>query len=405
MLPPSIDSITASDSQTLAQVEQAIAADARSLRFESQLEQRYQGDTHRQRLRFLTIVGIGGALVYNLFLLSDWLTLHDMFAYVGLGRLFLITPMFIAMLVLGQRLTSRRVMEALAATGTVVSSLMPLVVMIYSTSPYRLHYQLGMLLIMVYCTMIQQLPARIAAVALLCMVIIQLVTTYLAGFADFTLWQANALLFVSTALLLLMASYFLERGSRLSYLFALRGRLLQAQLLELARTDALTELFNRRYQGEVMAALWAEAEAKPVEVAVILLDIDHFKVFNDSYGHLRGDECLKRLSRAIQQEAERAGALAFRFGGEEILIVLPNAGASDARALADRLQAVVVTLNVPHPVMGTGARVTVSQGIAAGTAPFIDADALIGSADDALYAAKSAGRNCLRCAPPEVVSG
>ncbi|WP_416422791.1 diguanylate cyclase [Pseudomonas sp. App30] len=388
----------AHDAQTLADVERTIASGVRILRFSDGLERRYQADTVRQRLQFITAVGIGGAVVYNLFLLSDWLTLRDMFAYVAAGRLLLVTPLFIALLVLGQRLTRRWAVETAAAAGTVVSSLIPLVAMIYSHSPYRLHYQLGMLLIMVYCTMIQQLPMRFASVAMLCMLAIQLVTTYLADFADFRIWQANALLFVSTVALLLMASYFQERASRLSYLFALRGRLLREQLLDIARTDALTQLFNRRYQGEVMTQVWEEAAARPVSVAVILLDIDHFKAYNDNYGHLQGDACLAQVSQAIQQAAQAQDALVFRFGGEELLILQVGAGAGQAQALGEALRQAVAALAIAHPVLGAGARVTASLGVAAAMAPHTGADALIAAADQALYAAKAAGRDCLRCA-------
>lgn len=402
---PAPDSSSHDDPHILAEVELTIAAGVRTLRFSRELEQRYQRDTLKQRLKFITTVGIGGALVYNLFLLSDWLTLNDKFAWVAAGRLCLITPMFIALLYFGQRLTQRWAVEVVAATGTVVSSLMPLVVMIYSDSPYRLHYQLGMLLIMVYCTMIQQLPTRFASVAMLCMLVIQLATTYLADFADIRIWQANALLFVSTAALLLMGSYFLERGSRLSYLFALRGRLLQVQLMALARTDALTQLFNRRYQGEVMNSIWAAAANAPASVAVILLDIDHFKAYNDNYGHLQGDACLKQVSRAVQRTAQAHGALAFRFGGEEILVVQVDADAAQARELAEAFRGAVASLGVPHPVLGEGARVTISLGIAAAMAPRVTANALIASADSALYDAKRAGRDCLRCARPEAVHG
>lgn len=388
----------AHDAQTLADVERTIASGVRILRFSDGLERRYQADTVRQRLQFITAVGIGGAVVYNLFLLSDWLTLRDMFAYVAAGRLLLVTPLFIALLVLGQRLTRRWAVETAAAAGTVVSSLIPLVAMIYSHSPYRLHYQLGMLLIMVYCTMIQQLPMRFASVAMLCMLAIQLVTTYLADFADFRIWQANALLFVSTVALLLMASYFQERASRLSYLFALRGRLLREQLLDIARTDALTQLFNRRYQGEVMTQVWEEAVARPVSVAVILLDIDHFKAYNDNYGHLQGDACLAQVSQAIQQAAQAQDALVFRFGGEELLILQVGADAGQAQALGEALRQAVAALAIAHPVLGAGARVTASLGVAAAMAPHTGADALIAAADQALYAAKAAGRDCLRCA-------
>lgn len=246
MLVSALERPNPEDAQLLAEVEQTITSGVGALRFSRVLEQRYQAETRPQRREFLTAVGIGGSLIYNLFLISDWLILRDVFVYVALGRLCLITPMFIVLLVLAQRFSTRWAMETTAATATVLCSLMPMLVMIHSQSPYQIFYQLGMLLIMVYCTMIQQLPLRHAAVAMSCMLIIQLVTTYIANFADFVIWQANAVLFVSTVALLLMASYFLERASRMSYLFALRGRLLQVQLMEFARTDGLTRLFNRR---------------------------------------------------------------------------------------------------------------------------------------------------------------
>jgi diguanylate cyclase (GGDEF)-like protein len=393
------------DLEALAEVQRTIASGKRWLRFSDALERRYEADTRQRRLRFLTVMGIGGGLIYNLFLISDCLILSDAFRYLVAGRLGLITPLFVALLLLMQRLKSRWSMEKVAAIGTVVASIMPLIVMIHSDSPYRLHFQLGMLLLMVYCTMIQQLPVKYAAVSLTCMLIAQLITTYIAGFMDFVMWQANSLLYLSAVVLLLMASYFLERSSRLSYLFALRGRLLQVQLTEMARTDPLTQLFNRRYQGEVTALVWEQTQTAPTPVAVILLDIDHFKAYNDNYGHLQGDICLKLLSGAIQRTVQDAGALAFRFGGEEILVLMVDADASQTRALAETLRAAVVAMNMPHPAMGEGARVTISLGMANGLAPFSSFDHLMACADDALYAAKSAGRNCLRCAGPEAVSG
>lgn len=398
MLNTLLDRPSAKDHQTFAQVEDAIASGCPALRFSNDLERRYEAETLEQRRHFITIVGIGGGLVYNLFLISDWLTLNDTFVYVALGRLCLITPMFIVLLLWVQQLKRRWALEVTAAFGTVMASLMPLVVMIYSDSPYRLHYQLGMLLLMVYCTMIQQLPLRYAAVAMGCMLIIQLVTTYIADLAEFLIWQANALLFVSTVALLLMASYFLERGARMSYLFALRGRLLQVQLMEAARTDALTQLFNRRYQDEVLTAVWQHAARQPEKIAIILIDIDHFKIYNDSYGHPQGDTCLKLLSGAIQQTAQKAGALTFRFGGEEILVLMMNADATQASVLAEALRAAVAALAVPHPVLGEGARVTISLGLAAAIAPQTSAGALISAADGALYSAKHAGRDRLHCA-------
>jgi diguanylate cyclase (GGDEF)-like protein len=385
----------------MAMVEQAIAGGVGGLAFEPALERRYETDTQRQRLQFLTSTGICGAVIYNLFLISDWLALQDVFAYVAVGRLLLITPMIIAILLLAQRLTSRRTLETVSATATVLSSLMPLVVMIYSDSPYRLHYQLGMLLLMVYCTMIQQLPFRFAAAAMASMLGIQLVTTHVAGFMDPVTWRANAFLYGSTVVLLLMASYFLERGSRLSYLYALRGRLLEVQLTDMARTDPLTQLFNRRHQGDVMAQLWQAAGTQATRVTAILIDIDHFKLYNDNYGHLQGDNCLKQVSATIKQLSAQANALPFRFGGEEMLVLWVGVDGQQARQLGQDLCTAVADLALPHPALGVEARVTISVGIATGLAPYVTAHNLIGAADQALYAAKDAGRNCLRQAPFE----
>jgi len=397
------DSPCAKDPHTLDIVEQQLVSKSVRLRFEATLERRYAADTLEQRRQFLTAVGIAGGLIYNLFLINDWLTLRDAFPLVAWGRVGVISPLVIILLFVSQLKISRAMLEGLAAFGSVASAVMPLVVLVYSDSPYRLHYQLGTLLTMVYCATIQRLPLHYVAVALGCMVATQLVATYLAGFMDLVVWQANSLFFISAAVLMVVASYFLERGSRKSYLFALRGSLLQAQLIEMARTDPLTRLFNRRYQGEVTASIWERALDSPSSVAVILLDIDHFKAYNDSYGHMQGDTCLKLLSKAIEQTSQEHGAMAFRFGGEEILVLLANATANNARLLAESLRVAVMSLAIPHPVMGESAKVTISLGMAIAVIPQTSADALIGSADAALYAAKKAGRNCLCCARPNAV--
>ncbi|TFZ33240.1 diguanylate cyclase, partial [Pseudomonas syringae] len=150
------------------------------------------------------------------------------------------------------------------------------------------------------CRMLQRLPLGLASVGTSCTPLSRLLPTYLADVAAFVIGQANAVLFVATVALLLLASYFLERASRMSYLFALRGRLLQVRLMEFARTDGLTRLFNRHYQDEGMTSVWEHARNTPANVARILLDIDHFNSYNDNYGHPHGDTCLRLLSHKIQ---------------------------------------------------------------------------------------------------------
>ncbi|WP_147478085.1 GGDEF domain-containing protein, partial [Pseudomonas coronafaciens] len=129
-----------------------------------------------------------------------------------------------------------------------------------------------------------------------------------------------------------------------------------------------------------------------------LLDIDHFKSYNDNYGHPQGDVCLKLLCNEIQRSATACGAMAFRFGGEEVLVLM-NADAGQATKMAETLKASVAALKLPHPAQGEGAHVTISLGVASAIAPLTTYDTLISAADDALYAAKRAGRNAVFCQP------
>lgn len=391
------------DAQLLAEVERCIASGVLLLRFSPALEHVYQQATLASRRQFLTIAGAFGLFIYNIYIINDWISLPDVFVYVAVGRIAVFTPIALALLFWMRRVRTRRALETLAVISTVGSTLVPMVVMIYSDSPYRVNYQMGMLLIMVFTTVIQQVPVRYAAVSLISMLLIALTTTYVAQFSEFRVWQVNAVLFNSTAILLLMASYFLERASRLSYLFALRGRLLEVQLTAISRRDPLTQLFNRRYLGEVFASIHDTTTAAPRTVAVILLDIDHFKIYNDSYGHPQGDACLVKLSTAIEQTARLAGAQTFRYGGEELLVVMDDTDALRTRVLAEALRTAVVALAIPHPAMGKDRCVTISLGMAVGSVPAVSTETLVSSADSALYEAKHAGRDCVRAARPEAV--
>jgi diguanylate cyclase (GGDEF)-like protein len=128
-------------------------------------------------------------------------------------------------------------------------------------------------------------------------------------------------------------------------------------------------------------------------VALIIMDLDHFKMFNDHYGHAAGDACLKAVSHAIQSSAKRASDLAVRYGGEEFLLVLPDTGEDDALGMAEALRLAVEALDIAHAQSSFG-RVTLSLGVAVGRPDLrAGAEPLLRSADKALYAAKEAGRN------------
>ena len=165
------------------------------------------------------------------------------------------------------------------------------------------------------------------------------------------------------------------------------------ELDRLARTDGLTGLSNRRCLGERVDTELARASRQHVSLALIMIDIDFFKRYNDSYGHIAGDGCLKLVSAAIDEATRRPGDLVARYGGEEFSVLLPNTDLEGGMAVARRICAAVVALQAPHRASDFGI-VTISAGVYACVPDTsIDAATLFALADQALYAAKTAGRN------------
>ncbi len=161
-----------------------------------------------------------------------------------------------------------------------------------------------------------------------------------------------------------------------------------------AFVDGLIGIPNRRRFDEVLAQAWAMGSRQGSPLSMLLLDVDHFKAFNDHYGHLAGDACLTQVGRALAQGLSRASDLVARYGGEEFGVVLPGTSLEGARAVAETLRRAVESLALPHARSSAADRVTVSLGAAtctpeAGSQP----STLVESADQALYRAKQGGRN------------
>ncbi|RYF53593.1 MAG: GGDEF domain-containing protein, partial [Comamonadaceae bacterium] len=172
------------------------------------------------------------------------------------------------------------------------------------------------------------------------------------------------------------------------------------QRLELlSNTDGLTGIANRRHFDEALAHEWARAQRSHSPLALIMLDVDVFKHFNDHYGHLAGDACLQALALTlVQTGARRDGDLAARFGGEEFVVLLPGTDLQAAAEVARQIQAAILQLALPHEGAPAGI-VTVSFGVAS-LAPQRDQlpQELVRHADRAMYRAKQAGRNRIELA-------
>jgi diguanylate cyclase (GGDEF)-like protein/PAS domain S-box-containing protein len=168
-----------------------------------------------------------------------------------------------------------------------------------------------------------------------------------------------------------------------------------AELAEQAVSDGLTDLANRRRFDAVLDQEWRRAMRAGEPIAIVLIDADHFKLYNDHYGHLAGDECLRALARAIGGQVHRPQDLAARYGGEEFAVILPGTTLTGAAEMAEKIRAAVEALAMPHDGNADGL-VTVSIGVAS-TIP-VDiggGPGLVEAADRALYSAKRGGRNCV----------
>ncbi|PCE23589.1 diguanylate cyclase response regulator [Paraburkholderia acidicola] len=190
----------------------------------------------------------------------------------------------------------------------------------------------------------------------------------------------------------------LQRDEAYRALRQSQQQLLEAnlELRRLTHSDGLTGLSNRRYLDEYLSAEWRRGLRDRSELSLLMIDVDNFKLYNDTYGHVAGDEVLKQIAATVEGCLGRAGDLAARFGGEEFAVVLPGTSMGGVKLLAEKIRAGIEALQLPHRQSSTGDYVTISIG-GATVVPEIEAamTSLIEAADVALYQAKRDGKNCV----------
>ncbi len=184
----------------------------------------------------------------------------------------------------------------------------------------------------------------------------------------------------------------------------LRSRLASAveaehALEQMARVDVLTGLANRRLFEEALEREWDRARRERSDLSLIMVDIDHFKAYNDHYGHPAGDGCLATVAKTMSDALNRPGDIAARIGGEEFAVLLPDTPLKGAMRVAESIRKRVLALNLPHEAPAVDGRVTVSLGVATShDLGIVSTRDLLCRSDRALYRAKRAGRNQLAAA-------
>jgi len=165
------------------------------------------------------------------------------------------------------------------------------------------------------------------------------------------------------------------------------------QLERLAAYDGLTQLFNRRSFDESLIRFSLQAKRELTSLTLLMIDLDYFKPYNDHYGHLQGDDCLKEFSKLLNRSLRRPVDTAFRYGGEEFAVLLPNSRAEGGEVIAQRIKHALEKAAIEHVKSTITDYLTVSVGIALSVNGEIDPNELIARADSALYEAKKQGRN------------
>jgi diguanylate cyclase (GGDEF)-like protein len=199
----------------------------------------------------------------------------------------------------------------------------------------------------------------------------------------------------------MMLCYMVEQRDRRMFL---QGRLLQlekdrldafaVELGRLSREDGLTGLANRRHFNETFLLEWERARRDGQPLALLFVDVDHFKPFNDSYGHLEGDAVLARIGGVLRSCLHRPADMAARYGGEEFVLLLPATHEAGAVDVARQVHRTIAALAIPHRASRVAAHVTVSIGVATLVpGPGMRSAQLLAAADEAAYAAKAAGRD------------
>jgi diguanylate cyclase (GGDEF)-like protein len=222
-------------------------------------------------------------------------------------------------------------------------------------------------------------------------------------------WRGLSYYFFAMASVCLFVCWLYEEKEKVAFLQALllvsdarEKAALNRELNRLAHQDALSGLANRREFDRRLALEWERLKRERKPLALLFIDVDHFKAYNDHYGHAAGDDALMAVGKAISDALMRPADLAARYGGEEFVILLPDTDRAGAQDVAQRVLAAVDLMTIPHAASDTAPHITVSVGVASSApAPDTSHEHLLRHADAALYAVKQTGRRGIAVAGPD----
>lgn len=388
-------------------VEKELTKRSWRLRFDPSVETRFEADTHRQRSRNMVVAGLISACIYILFLLNDYSFRPDAFTIALVLRAGVMLSIGLPILWWVYRGVSPLLREVLMSITVITAMVISCIIFAASNTPYSYLdvFSFGLILVVGNVVYSLRFGYALASSLLSVVIMVYFVSVYepmpmeVKRLAIFTL--------CAKAVFTLIANYRLEHSERVSYLLLLKekcraGDMIRnnAALEKLSLTDPLTDLANRRQFDHVFKHYWSQAANRDFPLGLMVIDIDHFKAYNDFYGHLQGDQCLRQVAATLQANSRHSDKVV-RFGGEEFVVLMTDVDEHHICQAAERLRLSIEVLGIPHEGRSKTDCLTVSIGAALiQPTEALEPLQLFSSADQALYEAKRRGRNCCHVVMP-----
>lgn len=371
------------------------------LRFPQHLEASFLDYYYTSNLKRIRIALLAGIFLYAVYGVIDFLLLSDVRGKIWFIRYALVCPTGVTVFLFSYSRHFKRFLQPTLLLAMLIAALGIIAMLAIDPVIGGHFYYTGLLLAIMFTFTLIGLrfwyALAWAAMVVLCYDLMAL----LINSTSFPILVHNTFNLVSATSIGAFSNYLMEYYLRRDFLQALLLEYEKVQLLEqstklheLSTQDELTGIANRRQFESVFQQEWQRACRTQESLALLLIDIDSFKAFNDNYGHQAGDECLRLVAGVLKSLARRPGDLAARYGGEEFTLILSATEADGAADLAEGVRSAVEALQISHAHSPAGPLVTVSAGVAAVIpSPFMDRKILVELADQALYEAKRQGRN------------
>ena len=388
-----------------AEIERLLQSGFRGLSFPPIFERQFERDRGAQRARRLWREGLISIIAFNVFYLGDWLVTHQVTIRELVIQVGVITPFCLLVNLLMLLNPPRWLRESSVALMTAVIACTYLFLQ-QGKEPVAIAFTLvGVIVTAMFAGVVMRLRFYFALFASVSIVIAgHLFLVFDHAFSVDEKITGAALMTIAICIAM-MSNYSLEREERLGYLRVLESEAqrlaiseMNLELERLSTIDKLTGLPNRRAYEERFERLWNEALQQGSSLAVIVIDVDHFKVLNDVRGHIYGDDVLRRVGSLLPQALRSTADFAARYGGEEFVVILPRTDRESGERVAERIRALIeMAGSPPQPAMPEAEClmwVTASCGVATCIPkPEGSREELLEAADRAMYYSKSSGRN------------